>query len=164
MSAEAPITIRPPVAAVPLRQDFLGGAMVIAVAVLAYWLGYDLPSGALGAMGPGMMPKALAVLLGALGALQLAGSFFHFGERMRRWTIRGPLFLFGAMIVFGLTLRPWGLVAAGPLAILIGSLASDEVRWGEALATAVGTTLFCIGLFKFALGLPVPLAPWLVGY
>jgi hypothetical protein len=25
-------------------------------------------------------------------------------------------------------------------------------------------TAFCVGLFKFALGLPIPLAPWLLGY
>jgi hypothetical protein len=25
-------------------------------------------------------------------------------------------------------------------------------------------TAFCIGLFKYALNLPVPLAPWLLGY
>jgi hypothetical protein len=24
--------------------------------------------------------------------------------------------------------------------------------------------VFCIALFKFALGLPIPLAPWLLGY
>ncbi len=164
MSTETPITVRPPLAAIPLRQDFLGGAVVIAVAALAYWLGADLPTGALGAIGPGMMPKALAVLLGGLGALLLFGSFWHIGERLHSWSLRGPLFLFGAMIVFGLTVRPWGLVAAGPLAIVIAAFASDEIQWRETIVTALLTTAFCAGLFKFALGLPIPLAPWLLGY
>ncbi len=164
MRSERPVTVRPPFASIPTRQDFLGGVAIVAVAVLAYWLGFDLPSGTLGGMGPGMMPKALAVLLGALGLLLLAGSFFHFGERMQRWSIRGPVFLFGAMILFGLTVRPWGLVAAGPLCMIIGAFASDEVRWGETVASALATTVFCVGLFKFALGLPIPLAPWLLGY
>ena len=37
---------------------------------------------------------------------------------------------------------------------------------GPFLETLFGglMTVFCIGLFKFALGLPIPLAPWLVGY
>lgn len=164
MRPEAPVTVRPPLATIPLRQDFLGGSVVIGVAVLAYWLGFDLPSGTLGGMGPGMLPKALAVLLGALGLVLLAGSFWHFGERMHRWTIRGPIFLFGAMILFGLTVRPWGLVAAGPIAMIVGAFASDEVRWGETIVSALVTTAFCVGLFKFALGLPIPLAPWLLGY
>jgi len=60
--------------------------------------------------------------------------------------------------------RPPGLVVAGPLAIVIGAFASDEVRWKETLLFGAAMTLFCIGLFKFALGLPIPLAPWLLGY
>ena len=47
---------------------------------------------------------------------------------------------------------------------VIGAFASDEVRWGETIVSASLTTAFCIGLFKFALGLPIPLAPWLLGY
>ncbi|MDQ2078962.1 tripartite tricarboxylate transporter TctB family protein [Xanthobacteraceae bacterium Astr-EGSB] len=164
MSVQTPITMRPPVAPVPLRQDFLGGLFVTAVAVLAYWLAADLPAGTLGGMGPGMMPKALALLLGALGLTLLFGSLWHFGERIRRWSIRGPVFVFGAMIAFGLTVRPLGLVVAGPLAMMIGALASDEVRWGETIVSVALTSAFCVGLFKLALGLPIPLAPWLIGY
>jgi hypothetical protein len=58
---------------------------------------------------------------------------------------------------------PLGLIAAGPLAIAIGG-ARDEVRWRETILVGAVVTAFCIGLFKFALGLPIPLAPWLVGY
>jgi hypothetical protein len=159
-----PITMRPPLAVIPLRQDFLGGLVVMAVAVTAFWLAYDLPLGTLGGMGPGMMPKALAVLLGSLGLLLFVGSFWHFGERVRRWTLRGPLFVFGAMVAFGLTVRPLGLVVAGPLAMIISAFASDEVKWGESIVSAVVTSAFCVGLFKLALGLPIPLAPWLIGY
>jgi hypothetical protein len=53
---------------------------------------------------------------------------------------------------------------AGPLAIAIGALASDEVRWRETILVGALVTAFCIGLFKLALGLPIPLAPWLIGY
>ena len=51
-----------------------------------------------------------------------------------------------------------------PLAIVIAAFASDETRWGETLVFGGLMTLFCIGLFKFALGLPIPLAPWVLGY
>ena len=72
--------------------------------------------------------------------------------------------MLGAVVAFGLTVRPLGLVVAGPLAIVISAFASNEVRWGETLVVGVLMTAFCIGLFKFALGLPIPLAPWLIGY
>ena len=67
-------------------------------------------------------------------------------------------------MAFGLTVRPLGLVVAGPLAIVIGAFASNEVRWERTLVFGALMTAFCIGLFKFALGLPIPLAPWLIGY
>jgi putative tricarboxylic transport membrane protein len=67
-------------------------------------------------------------------------------------------------VAFGAAVRPLGLVIAGPLAIVIGAFASSEVRWSETLVVGTIMTVFCIGLFKFALGLPIPLAPWLLGY
>jgi putative tricarboxylic transport membrane protein len=147
-----------------LRQDFLGGLAIIAVAALAWWLARDLPGGTSGGMGPGTLPKGLAVLLGLLGAALVVSSFMEEGETIRRWSIRAPLLILGALVVFGLAVRPLGLVVAGPLAIVIGAFASDEVRWRETLVFGAVMTAFCIGLFKFALGLPIPLAPWLLGY
>jgi putative tricarboxylic transport membrane protein len=145
-----------------LRLDILGGLVVIAVAGFAYWLARKLPAGAAGGMGPGTLPKGLALLLGALGVALLLNS--SNSESAARWSIRGPLFVLGALVVFGLAVRPLGLVVAGPLAIAGAAFASSEVRWRETLVFGGLMTVFCIGLFKFALGLPIPLAPWLLGY
>jgi putative tricarboxylic transport membrane protein len=147
-----------------LRQDFIGGLAIMAVAAVAYWLARDLPGGTAGSMGPATLPRGLAALLGLLGLLLLANSIFGMGLRLARWSIRGPLFILGSLVVFGLAVRPLGLAVAGPLAIAVCALASDETRWGETAVFGVLMTAFCIGLFKFALGLPIPLAPWLLGY
>jgi len=148
-----------------LQQDLVAGLAVVAAAAFAWWLARKLPGGAGGGMGPGTLPKGLAVLLGLLGALLAASSFLEReGLRLRRWSLRGPLFILGALVVFGLAVRPLGLSVAGPLAIVVAAFASDEVRWGETLVFGVLMTAFCIGLFKFGLGLPIPLAPWLLGY
>jgi len=146
------------------RQDFVGGVAVIAVAAFAWWLARGLPGGGASAMGPGTLPKGLAVLLGVLGALLALSSLFDAGLPLRRWSPRAPLLVLGALVVFGLAVRPLGLVVAGPLAIAVGAFASSEVRWKETIVFGVLMTAFCIGLFKFALGLPIPLAPWLLGY
>jgi putative tricarboxylic transport membrane protein len=146
------------------RQDFVAGLVIVAVAAFAYWLGHGLPGGMAGGMGPGTLPKALAVLLGLLGALLVGTSILEKGATLERWSIRGPLFILGALVVFGLAVRPLGLAIAGPLAIVVSAFASDEVRWGETILFGVLMTAFCVGLFKFALGLPIPLAPWLLGY
>ncbi len=108
------------------RQDFVGGLAIIAVAALAYWLGRGLPGGTDGGMGPGTLPKGLAVLLGLLGLLLAGDSVFREGSRLGRWSIRGPLFILGALVVFGLAVRPLGVAVAGPLAIVVSALASAE--------------------------------------
>jgi putative tricarboxylic transport membrane protein len=146
------------------RQDFVGGVVGIGLAAFAFWQSADLPMGTLGGMGPGMLPKALSVALGALCALLVAEAVLEGGPKLERWTIRGPLFVLGAVIIFGLAVRPLGLIVAGPLAIGVSALASAEVRWLETIVVGLVVTAFCIGLFKFALGLPIPLAPWLIGY
>jgi len=138
--------------------------VVIAVAFFAFWQTADLPIGTLGGMGPGMLPKSLAVLFGVLGALLVLGSVFEAGPPLERWSIRGPVFVALAIVAFGLTVRPLGLVVAGPVAIVIAAPASEEVRWVETIVVGVLMTAICVGLFKFALGLPIPLAPWLMGY
>jgi putative tricarboxylic transport membrane protein len=147
-----------------LRQDFIGGLVVIAVATFAFWQGADLPIGTFGGMGPGMLPRGLAVLLGLLGVLLAAAAVMEGGPALDRWSLRGPVFVLGAVVAFGAAVRPLGLIIAGPLAIVIGAFASEEVRWGETLVLGTVMTAFCIGLFKFALGLPIPLAPWMIGY
>ncbi len=137
---------------------------MIAVALFAFWQAANLPIGTLGGMGPGMLPKSLAVLFGLLGALLVVDSVLEAGPPLERWSIRGPVLVTVAIVAFGLTVRPLGLVVAGPLAIVIAALASNEVRWVETIVVGLLMTVLCIGLFKFALGLPIPLAPWLLGY
>ena len=147
-----------------MRQDFVAGLVVIAVAVFAFWQAADLPIGTLGGMGPGMLPKSLAVLFGLLGALLVLDAFVETSVPLEPWSIRGPVLVALAIVAFGLTVRPLGLVVAGPVAIVIAAFASDEVRWIETIVVGVLMTAVCVGLFKFALGLPIPLAPWLIGY
>ena len=163
MTAETHRRVRP-VTPILLRQDFIGGLVVIAIAVFAFWQGANLSVGTLGGMGPGMLPLGLSVLLGVLGAMLCLDAVLEGSPRLDRWSLRGPLFVLGAIVAFGAAVRPLGLVIAGPLAIVIGAFASNEVRWGETLIVGAIMTVFCIGLFKFALGLPIPLAPWLLGY
>jgi len=146
------------------QQDCVGGLVVFAVGVFGFWQSANLPIGTLGGMGPGMLPKSLAVLLSVLGALLVVQSKLEGGPPLDRWSIRGPVLVLGAVVAFGMAVRPLGLVVAGPLAIVIGAFASGEARWKETLVFGVLMTALCIGLFKFALGLPIPLAPWLLGY
>lgn len=147
-----------------LRQDVAAGVVVIAVAAFALWQGAELAAGSLGAIGAGLLPRALAILFGLLGLALVISALTGDGTRLERWTLRGPVLILTAVVSFGLCVRPLGLAVAGPLAIMIGAAASPETRWAETLVFSAVITGFCVLLFKFALGLAIPLAPWVLGY
>ena len=100
-------------------------------------------------------------MLSAAGCALVFDAMTGTGHDARAVAIRGPLWCSRGVVAFGADGAARGLVVAGPLAIIIAALAEHEARWGETIVFGVVMTAFCIGLFKFALGLPIPLAPWL---
>jgi hypothetical protein len=151
-------------AALLVRQDFVGGLVVAAFAMFAYSQAADLPAGSPSGMGPGMLPKALAILLAGLGVLLALLAVRRAGVPIGRPTLRSTLFVIGAVVAFGMAIRPLGLVVAGPMVIALGALGTSDSRPVETIVVSVAVTAFCVALFKFGLGLPIPLAPWLLGY
>jgi hypothetical protein len=147
--------------AVRAPQDVAAGLFLALVGAIALWLSRDLPLGTLRAMGAGMLPRSLAVMVGIAGLVLVATAFVSDGEKLERWHLRGPILILGSVAVFALTIRTLGLAFAGPLSMLCASFASDEARWKEALVFAVCMTAFCIVLFKVLLGLPIPVVAFL---
>jgi putative tricarboxylic transport membrane protein len=145
-------------------QDLAAGLFLIAIALFALWQSRELTMGTLRQLGPGMVPHVLAVLLAFCGLVLTANAFRRNGAILERWTLRGPVFVFGAALVFAATIRPFGLSIAGPLLIVISAMASHETRWRETLVFGIGMTAFCLILFRLLLSLPIPVAPWLIGY
>jgi putative tricarboxylic transport membrane protein len=137
-------------------RDFLAGASLLALALLALWAGAGLEAGTLRAMGPGMLPRALAIAVGAAGLAIAALSLVADGEALGRWPLRGPLFVSLAIVGFALTIRTVGLAVAGPLVVVVSGAASAESRPRELVVFALVLTAFCVGLFRFALSLPIP--------
>jgi putative tricarboxylic transport membrane protein len=73
--------------------------------------------------------------------------------------VRGPLLIFASVLVFAMTVKPFGLVLSTFVTILVTSAASSETRWREAVPWAAALSAFCAFLFPVALGLPLPLWP-----
>jgi putative tricarboxylic transport membrane protein len=107
-------------------------------------------------MGPGMLPRYVAIAVLAAGLLLCVLSLLKSGEGLGRWPLRGPVFVSLAVLAFALTIRSVGLAVAGPLVVIVSGAASPESRPRELVIFALVITAFCIGLFKYALGLPIP--------
>jgi hypothetical protein len=155
VSSPAPAPARRRVIRAP--RELAAGISLIAVTVMALGASADLETGQLAAIGPGMLPRSVAVLLGIAGLGLVAVAFLRDGEAMERWSLRGPLLVTLGVVGFALTIRTIGLALAGPVVVLVGGAASSEARLKELAVFAVLATLFSIGLFRYVLGLPIPI-------
>lgn len=145
----------------PLRRtNVVAGLALIALGAVAFWLTADLAGSRGPLLGPGSLPRAAAGIILGLGVVIAVIGWLYEDDPAARWRLRGPLFLLGAVLIFALLVRTLGLAVATPAAILVGGLASPETRPVEIVIFAVLLTAFCIGLFRYALGLPIPIAPW----
>ena len=146
-----------------MSRDVCAGLFLLAIAAFGYAGTISLPSIWAG-VGPGLLPKLVAGLIALLGLLIISLGLLPSAERLQKGAWRGPLFVLGGAIAFAATIRTLGLAAAGPLAWIIAALADRDTRWLETLLFAAIMTALCIGLFKFALKLPIPLCPPILGY
>ncbi len=137
-------------------QEFGAGLFLIAVAAFFFWQALELPHGSLRAMGPGMLPQSLTVMVAFGGLGLILTSILAEGPPLERWSIRGPFFIFGGIVLFSLLIRTFGLAVAGPVSMVFGTLASTEFRWKESVIFSCVLTAVCILLFKVLLRLPIP--------
>ena len=138
-------------------QNFVSGVALVALALFAIYLVKDLPQGTLRAMGPAMLPRWLAIGVGLCGAALAVIGLLRDGEGLEKWQFRGPIFVAIGIVAFAITIRLFGLVVAGPLALIIGGFGTDETRPKELVIFAIIMTAFCIGLFRYALNQPMPI-------
>ena len=154
-------------------QDLAGGLFMILIALGAFVFSWELPAGTLRQLGPGMLPKAFAVICGALGVMLALASLRYNGEKLSGWSWKGIFFALGGACLFALTIRGFefgpirvpalGLLVSGPPLIFFAGLAADDRKIKDLLIFAIAMSAGCILLFKYALSLPIPLAPWLLG-
>ena len=138
-------------------RDMAAGAVFAAIG-LAFMAGaLTLDIGTAFKMGPGYFPLVLSGLLLLLGVVVMAKSVNMPLEVMGSVPWRGLVLILAAPVIFGATVRGLGLLIALPLAIVAAAAASRRTGVVTALALVAGLTLFCIVVFSYGLGLPLPL-------
>jgi hypothetical protein len=148
---------RPMGLTIPVAQDVAAGIFLMLVGGFFVYLGRDLPMGSLRAVGPGMLPRAVALMIVFGGAiLVLMGLLDKKGPRLPTFSYRGPFFIILGILCFAFLIRTVGLVAAGPVAMIVASYASNETKIIETAIFSVIMTGLCVFLFKYMLNLPIP--------
>jgi hypothetical protein len=137
-------------------QNVVAGIALIAIALFAVWAVSDLSQGTLRIIGPAMLPRWVAILIGVAGFLLVIAGLIADGEPLERWHLRGPFFICAGMILFALTIRTFGFAIAGPLTMILVGYGTVEVRMRELVIFSVVMTAFCIILFVTILDQPIP--------
>ena len=149
-------------------NDLPSGIFFILVGLLfggIAWL--KLPIGQMLNMGPGFFPIVLSAMMVLIG-LVLAGRAIldprHTPFGVVPW--RGVVLISVSIVLFALLLTRIGLFPAVLLSTFVACLSGPGVTLKRALAIAVCVAAFCVLVFAYGVGLPVPivgpwLAPWL---
>jgi len=141
------------------QKDFWSGVMFLGFALVAIVAarGYSMGSG--GKMGPGYFPMLLGVALAGLGALLVGRSLVIEGARLTRLQVRPTLMIVLGVILFGLMIPYLGLVIALATVTAVSAFASRESRPLEVAALAAVLAAFSVGIFVYALRLPLTVWP-----
>ena len=141
----------------------LTGVFLILVALFAIYLAWPLSSGTEVGLGPGYMPKALALIQIGLGVTMITNGFVEAGEAPEAWHLRPLLLVLGSVAFFAVSIERLGFVVALTGLVLIGCAANKETKWHEAVALAIGSVLFSVLVFVKGLGLTLRMWPSIPG-
>lgn len=148
------------------NQKDVAAGLIYVLAGAAFSLGalnYKLGDAA--RMGPGWFPFWVGVLLAAVGMATIASGMRASAavEAMKRPQVGAMVWILGAVVLFGLLLKPAGLVLSLVVLVLVSSRASHEFTWRGALVNAVVLVAFSVGAFIKGISLQLPLWPAFLG-
>jgi hypothetical protein len=144
-------------------NDILSGVLFI---IIGFAFGFAASGYEIGTalrMGPGYFPLVLAGLLCLIGIGIVIKGFRSTsgGEPIGVFAWRGMVLLLGALIFFGLTIRGLGLVPSLFITVFASAMASRSTSLIGALVLSVLLVVFCVAIFIYGLGVPLPLlGPW----
>lgn len=152
-------------------KDLWTGILMMSLALLFAAMAQDYPMGTTLRLGPGAFPMLLCGMLFALGlavtviaVIADVRSKGHSGH-IEGWSWRSLSLIVLPPILFGLFIRDVGLIVSLFAVTVLCTFASRDARLRSSLILSAILTLFCVGVFVYGLGLPIPLwGRWLGGH
>lgn len=144
-------------------KSFVSGVFFFAVGVLALVVSLGYETGTAGRMGPGYFPALLSILLIAVGVISLVLAVVKPDEAVGRPAYGQLALITLSVVLFGLLLRPLGLIVSTFIFVMLSSFCSASHSWKKSLLLSVGLAIGCAVIFVMLLGLPIPLFGTLLG-
>ncbi|MBX7230362.1 MAG: tripartite tricarboxylate transporter TctB family protein [Burkholderiaceae bacterium] len=143
------------------HQDFWTGLLFAATGTFFAGFASSYSMGTAAKMGPGYFPFWIGLLQIILGAVVIISSMRNSTaeERIARFDLKSMALVLGAVVLFGLLLKPLGLALTLFILIAVSSLASHEFSWKATVANSVVLISLCFAVFVWGLKLQFPLWP-----
>ncbi|SFU53633.1 tripartite tricarboxylate transporter TctB family protein [Halomonas korlensis] len=139
--------------------DRIAGALLLVLAVGAWWLSHDLESGFMQPIGPGEYPRLISLPLAVLSLLLILKPGLNQRWPGRAALVRQALTLLVLASYAGLV-KPLGFLPASLVTVVL-LVHLFGAAWKSALVSGGVLTLSLYALFEFALGMPLPNMPGL---
>ena len=142
-------------------KDFWSGVMFAAFGLgfVVFARQYDMGTAA--RMGPAFFPTMLGGLLLLLGVVvSIKGLTVPTNDgKVAQFHFKPLVLVLGAVVAFGLLLRPAGLLVSIAALVVISSLGGDEFRLRDVLLLTVGLAILVLVVFIYGLSMTVPVLP-----
>jgi hypothetical protein len=139
--------------------DMAFAAFLVALGAFAFALAGELTVGTAAAMGPGYVPRGLALLIMGYGLILGARAAFTGRQAFPGIAWRPLLLISVAVALFALLLPVAGLAITSFVVVVCAGFAAYDVRLRENAVLGIGLAAFAVVLFVTVLGLPIPIWP-----
>jgi len=140
-------------------KDFWSGLMFIAFGVGFMIVARNYAMGTAVRMGPAYFPTVLGGILALIGLAIFAKSFATNGPPVPRFVLRPMTLIIVAIVLFGVFLKPLGLIVCAAILIGLGALGGHEFKSKEVAILYAALVVFSVAVFVKGLGLPIPTCP-----
>jgi hypothetical protein len=142
------------------QKDFASGLMFVVIGLIFSFIARGYTMGTAAKMGPGYFPFWLGIVLAVIGAIVLMNSMSKKAQsdKLAKWDWISVLWVTGSVVLFGLLLKPMGLIVSLAFLIFISAMASHEFHWKGTLLNIV--ILNVIAYVAFIWGLNLQFQVW----
>lgn len=142
-------------------KDFYAGLVFFLFGIAAMVLAPCYQIGTAAQMGPGYFPFILGGMLTVLGLVISLRSISR-GEGVRKarsFQAKPVVLVLSSVVLFGLLLRPLGLLLSTVVLIIVSSMASYEFKMREAILNALVLLVIVLVIFVYFLKFQIPMWP-----
>lgn len=140
--------------------DLAFATFLVALGALAFALSNQLTIGSAASMGPGYVPRGLAIIIMLYGFALAVRALFSGHQPFPEVAFRPLLLISTAVALFAIVLPLVGLAVTSFAVVICAGFASYDVRLRENALLALILSAFAVLLFVKALGLPIAIWWW----